>query len=264
MARRHTSLGRARGEIDSERIVAHMKEISALGVQAFVRDVVRRGGKATKVAGSGRGAVKVWGKEGGVSIVQVRAKASGDWHASRRDEEVGAGAANPTFWAFVDLGTDPHATYIISAEEFAADVRCEVDAWMADRPGRSRSGGIRIAQDRIAHRRARWDLLGVSVVADANIDTTHLDDLTVEKKKAPAKAAAVEDESDGRTRLVADFEGYRIVALREESTGRLEIVAGQMVGRHFPTASAAASAVASLVSGEKVTKDGADFWRAEG
>ncbi len=242
-----------------------MKETATLGLQAFITDVVQRGGRAVPVADSTRGAVRVWGTGGDSYMVQVRAKAGGNWSASRRDAALNSDAG-AQYWAFVDIGSNPRETFIMPAEEIAADIRCEVDAWLAERPGRTPSGHISIAIDRVAHRRARWDLLGISASADTSVAPVEidLDALSTIVPRAQKKAAAVvEEEPEYRERFVADFEGYRIVALLEQSTQQMEIVDGPMQGRRFENPTVAASAVASFVSGDVEKRDGATFWRAE-
>ncbi len=243
-----------------------MKETATLGLQAFITDVVQRGGRAVPVADSNRGAVRVWGTGGDSYVVQVRAKAGGNWSASRRDAALNSDAG-AQYWAFVDIGSTPRETFIMPAEEIAADIRCEVDAWLAERPGRTPSGHISIAIDRVAHRRARWDLLGISASADTSVAPVELDLDALGYTPPPATkrsvAAVVEEEIDYRLRFVADFEGYRIVALLEESTQQMEIVDGPMQGRRFENPTVAASAVASFVSGDVEKRDGATFWRAE-
>ncbi|NMN98841.1 hypothetical protein [Antrihabitans stalactiti] len=237
-----------------------MKQIAALGVQAFINDVVQRGGRAERLEVSGRTAVKVYGTNNESCVVQIKAKATGYWHASRRDESVSADPSGAAFWAFIDLGADPRQTFIMPAEEIAADIRCEVDAWMADSPGRSRSGHIGITLDRVAHRRNRWDLLGISNTASGPVEGIVLPPVAL---RSVAKVAAAEVEEDPRPRLVADYEGYRIVAALDEETRAVEIVAGPMLGRRFDDSTVAATAVASFVSGDVERHDGATFWRAQ-
>ncbi len=134
------------------------------------------------------------------------------------------------------------------------------------RAGRTAPGHTSIAVARGAHRRSRWDLLGISASADTSVAPVELDldALSTVVPRAQKKAAAVvEEEPEYRLRFVADFEGYRIVALLEESTQQMEITDGPMQGRRFENPTVAASAVASFVSGDVEKRDGATFWRAE-
>ncbi|MDV7245172.1 MULTISPECIES: hypothetical protein [Rhodococcus] len=252
-----------------------MEDTASRGIQAFIADVTERGGKAVRLTHSRRNPVQVWGDDGQSRIVRVRSKLSGDWQARKQDESLDDDDTGSQFWVFVDLASEPHEFFVVPSAEVADDIRAEVDLWMMDTPGRTRTGHHAIPLSRVAHGRGRWDLLGLSGAKDPSLysdaqraktaEALHADALArTNARKKPAKAAALLDEViDTRLEVVADFEGYRLVGRFDSDTHSLEIVRGPMQGRRFPDPTTAASAVASHISGDVETHDGWSFWRTE-
>ncbi|CAG7583249.1 hypothetical protein SIM91_25075 [Rhodococcus opacus] len=252
-----------------------MEDTASRGIQAFIADVVERGGKAVRLTHSRRNPVQVWGDDGTSCIVRVRSKLSGDWQARKQDESLDDDDTGSRFWVFVDLASSPEEFFVVPSSEVADDIRAEVDLWMMDTPGRTRTGHHAIPLSRVAHGRGRWDLLGLagekdpSRYSDAQRATTAATlradaAARASARKKPAKAtAALEELIDTRLEVVADFEGYRLVGRFDPDTQTLEIMRGPMQGRRFPDPTTAATAVASHISGDIETHDGWEFWRTE-
>ncbi|WP_072688319.1 hypothetical protein [Rhodococcus marinonascens] len=252
-----------------------MEDTASRGIQAFIADVVERGGRAVRLTHSRRNPVQVWGDDGNSCIVRVRSKLSGDWQARKQDESLDDDDTGSQFWVFVDLASSPEEFFIVPSAEVADDIRAEVDLWMMDTPGRSRTGHHAIPLGRVAHGRGRWDLLGLAGEKDptrysdaqrAKTAETLAAEALARKnaRKRPKKTPALEDEVvDTRLVVVADFGGYRLVARFDPNTQSLEIMRGPMQGRRFPDPTAAATAVASHISGDVETCDGREFWRTE-
>lgn len=243
-----------------------MENTASLGIQAFISEVVQRGGRAVRLTHSRRNPVQVWGVGDDSCVVRVRTKLDGDWQARKQDGDLDTDDTGSQFWVFVDLAVTPNEYFVVPSEEVAADIHSEVDLWVKEVPGRTKTGSHSIAVERVEHGRARWDLLGLSDVKD--LSRTVGPEAPREAFKLPTKAkkaaAAVEEEIDERLQVVADCEGYRLVGMYDEGTGRLEITRGPMEGRRFDDPTAAASAVASHISGDVEVRDGWTFWQIEG
>ncbi|SNS72432.1 hypothetical protein [Rhodococcoides kyotonense] len=245
-----------------------MEDISEQGIRAFIRAVVLRGGKAERLTTSRRNPVRVWGVDGKECVVRVRSKAAGDWKARRQDESLESDDTGSSYWVFVDLAVPEPEFFMVSSPEMAADIKGEVDLWMQDSPLRTRTGHHAIGLGRVQHGRNRWAVLGVNDAADPSL-LASADDAASRvpqrvARKRPVKVAAIDDEVvDPRVRVVADFDGYRLNGRFDRTSHRLEIVQGPMQGRRFEDPDAAASAVASHISGDAVVCDGWTFWELE-
>lgn len=245
-----------------------MEDVSEQGIRAFVQAVVMRGGRAERLATSRRNPVRVWGVDGSSCVVRVRSKASGDWKARRQDESLETDDTNSSYWVFVDIAQPEPAFFMVSSEEMAADIKGEVDLWVQESPLRTRTGHHGIALGRVAHGRDKWSMLGLHLSADQGLAeagraaAVHTARTTV-RRSGTKRAAAIEEFVDTRIRVVADFEGYRLCARFDPSSGRLEIVQGPMQGRRFDDPTQAASAVATHISGDVEVRDGWTFWQLE-
>lgn len=249
-----------------------MEDTASRGIHAFIADVVQRGGEAKRLTHSRRNPVQVWGESGESCVVRVRSKLSGDWQARKQDESLDDDDTGSQFWVFVDLATSPEEFFVIPSAEIADDIRAEVDLWMMDTPGRTRTGHHAIGLRRIAHGRDRWDLLGLkgskdpSLYADSKAERAkarHDDKRAGATRRAPAKTAVAEEVVDPRVQVVADCEGYRLVARFDPATESIEITRGPMEGRRFPDPTTAATAVASHISGDVENRDGWVFWELD-
>ncbi|MFD4182224.1 hypothetical protein [Rhodococcus sp. NPDC058514] len=245
-----------------------MENTASLGIQAFISEVVQRGGRAVRLTHSRRNPVQVWGVGDGSCVVRVRTKLDGDWQARKQDGDLDTDDTGSQFWVFVDLAASPEQFYVVPSEEVAADIHSEVDLWVKEVPGRTRTGSHSIAVERVAHGSERWDLLGLSDVKDPSRKMVggqpeaprEVFRLPTKAKKA---AAVVDEVVDERLQVVADFEGYRLVGMYDEQSGRLEITRGPMEGRRFDNPTVAANAVASHISGDVEVRDGWTFWQIE-
>lgn len=251
-----------------------MRDTAGRGIQAFISEVIQRGGRAERLDHLPRNPVEVWGVDGDSRIVRVRTKIDGDWQARRQDALPDTDDTGSQFWVFVDLGTDPTGYFVLPSDEVAAGIADEVDLWMADAPGRAHTGSHAIPLSSVVHGRDCWDLLGLTPAKDT---TRYTDDDAAEAEaerrarnrarkasvgaaRKPAEPEAVEDL---RLPVIADRHGYRVKGRFDPDTGALEITAGPMEGRRFPDATTAASAVASYISGDTETCDGGTFWRLD-
>ncbi len=104
-----------------------MEDTASRGIQAFIADVVERGGKAVRLTHSRRNPVQVWGDDGTSCIVRVRSKLSGDWQARKQDESLDDDDTGSQFWVFVDLASSPEEFFVVPSSEVADDIRAEVD-----------------------------------------------------------------------------------------------------------------------------------------
>ncbi|MGW6379402.1 hypothetical protein ACWFRB_25380 [Rhodococcus sp. NPDC055112] len=244
-----------------------MENTASLGIQAFISEVVQRGGRAVRLTHSRRNPVQVWGVGDDSCVVRVRTKLDGDWQARKQDGALDTDDTGSQFWVFVDLATSPEEYFVVPSEEVAADIHSEVDLWVKEVPGRTRTGSHAIAVERVEHGRARWDLLGLSDVKDPTRKPVGAAAEPSRPKLVPItrtkKSAAVEEVVDERLQVVADFEGYRLVGMYDEHTGRLEITRGPMEGRRFDNPTVAANAVASHISGDVESRDGWTFWQID-
>lgn len=250
-----------------------MEDVSEQGIKAFIAAVVLRGGRAERLATSRRNPVRVWAVDGSSCVVRVRSKAAGDWKARRQDESLESDDTGSTYWVFVDLTANNAAQggpafFMVSSEEMAADIRGEVDLWVQESPLRTRTGHHAISVGRVEHGREKWQLLGLNddadpQLADAAQSAVDLGWRAVTRRSTVKKTAAVEELVDVRVPVVADFEGYRLCARFDPSSGRLEIVQGPMQGRRFDDPTQAASAVATHISGDVEVRDGWTFWELE-
>lgn len=247
----------------------NVEDTASRGIQAFIADVVQRGGKAARLTHSRRNPVQVWGDNGASCVVRVRSKLSGDWQARKQDESIESDDTGSQYWVFVDLASSPQEFFMVPSAEVADDIRAEVDLWMMDTPGRTRTGHHAIPLNRIAHGRDRWDLLGLggakdpSRYVDGHVHQAEAKRADSRSKavKRPVKAVAALDEVfDPRLQVVADCQGYRLVGKFDPTTKSLEITRGPMEGRRFQDPTAAASAVASHISGDVEVCDGWTFW----
>lgn len=249
-----------------------MEDTASRGIHAFIADVVQRGGKAKRLTHSRRNPVQVWNEAGDSCVVRVRSKLAGDWQARKQDESLEDDDTGSHYWVFVDLAASPEEFFVIPSADVADDIRAEVDLWMMDTPGRTRTGHHAIGLARVAHGRDRWDLLGLTGAKDpsryANVDAdraaAHHDDKRSGAGRKVSKPAPVVDEVvDPRLQVVADCEGYRLVAMFDPRSYGLEIMRGPMEGRRFPDPTTAASAVASHISGDAEDRDGWVFWEID-
>lgn len=248
-----------------------MENTASQGIQAFIADVIQRGGRAVRLTHSRRNPVQVWGDNGDSCIVRVRSKLDGDWQARKQDGSLESDDTGSQFWVFVDLGSSPAGFFVLPSAEVAGDIRAEVDLWMMDAPGRTRTGSHAIPMSRIAHGRDRWDLLGLTSAKDPSryteADATRAEEARVARslaRKKPIKVAAANPEViDPRLPVLADWQGYRLTGKFDPKTNSLEITRGPMEGRRFPDPTAAANAVASHISGDVETCDGWTFWRMD-
>ena len=251
-----------------------MHDTAGRGIQAFISEVIQRGGRAEKLEHLPRNPVQVWGVDGSSCIVRVRTRIDGDWQARRQDALPDTDDTRSQFWVFVDLGSDPAEYFVLPSDEVAAGIAAEVDIWMSDGPGRTHTGSHAIPLSSVAHGKDCWDLLGLTPAKDT---TRYTDDDAAEAeqerlarnraRKASAGEArgSAEPEvvEDPRLSVVADRDGYRVKGRFDPTTGTLEITAGPMEGRRFPDPTTAAVAVASYLSGDTETCDGGTFWRLD-
>ncbi|WP_092807318.1 hypothetical protein [Rhodococcus globerulus] len=247
-----------------------MEDTASRGINAFISEVTQRGGQAVRLTHSRRNPVQVTGNDGSTRIVRVRSKLDGDWQARRQDESIESDDTRSEFWVFVDLAITPHQFFMLPSVEVADDIRSEVDLWMMDTPGRTRTGHHAIARGRVAHGHDRWDVLGVAAVKDPSIQVAapvapkRAKTAVVVKKR---RASAADDEIpviDLRVEVSADCHGYRWIGRFDETSGVLEIVRGPMEGRRFPNPTAAANAVTGHISGDIESYDGWVFWTVDG
>ncbi len=245
-----------------------MEDVSEQGIRAFVEAVVMRGGRAERLATSRRNPVRVWGVDGSSCVVRVRSKAAGDWKARRQDESLETDDTDSSYWVFVDLAQSAPSFFMVSSEEMAADIKGEVDLWVQDSPLRTRTGHHAIAVGRVEHGRNKWALLGLHSTADdslaeagkaAAVHTAR----TAVRRAGKKRTVEVEEFVDTRVPVVADFDGYRLCARFDPTSGRLEIMQGPMLGRRFEDPTEAASAVATHISGDVEVRDGWTFWQLE-
>ncbi|MCJ0904755.1 hypothetical protein [Rhodococcus sp. ARC_M6] len=243
-----------------------MEDTASRGINAFISEVTQRGGKAVRLTHSRRNPVEVKGGDGSTRIVRVRSKLDGDWQARRQDEDIESDDTRSEFWVFVDLAVDPHQFFMLPSVEVADDIRSEVDLWIMDSPGRTRTGHHAIPRGRVVHGHDRWDALGLAAVKDTSI---HVEAPVAAKrtatpvvaKKRRASAAVEEIEViDLRLEVTADCHGYRWVGRFDETTEILEVMRGPMEGRRFPNPTAAANAVTGHISGDIESYDGWAFW----
>ncbi|MGX7732155.1 hypothetical protein ACWPOB_23230 [Rhodococcus sp. 2H158] len=252
-----------------------MQDTAGRGIQAFISEVIQRGGRAERLEHLPRNPVQVWGVDGDSCIVRVRAKIDGDWQARRQDALPDADDTGSQFWVFVDLGSTPVTYFVLPSDEVVAGIAAEVDIWMADARGRTRTGSHAIPLSSVVHGKDRWDLLGLTPAKDT---TRYTDDDAAEAeaerlarnraRKASASgkargAAEPEVAEDPRLPVLADWDGYRVKGRFDPATGVLEITAGPMEGRRFPDPTTAAVAVASYLSGDVESCDGGMFWRLD-
>ncbi|MGC0363062.1 hypothetical protein ABH922_001046 [Rhodococcus sp. 27YEA15] len=242
-----------------------MEDTASRGINAFIGEVTQRGGKAVRLTHSRRNPVQVTGDDGSVRIVRVRSKLDGDWQARRQDESLDSDDTRSEFWVFVDLAVEPHEFFVLPSVEVADDIRAEVDLWIMDSPGRTRTGHHAIPRGRVVHGRDRWDVLALAAVKDPSI---HVEPPKA-TKRASLPAAAKKRRSGGveevevvdvRIEVTADCHGYRWVGRFDEVTEVMEIVQGPMQGRRFPSPTAAANAVTGHISGDTESHDGWSFW----
>lgn len=251
-----------------------MHDTAGRGIQAFISEVIQRGGRAERLDHLPRNPVEVRGADGSSRIVRVRTRIDGDWQARRQDALPDTDDTGSQFWVFVDLGSDPPGYFVLPSDEVAAGIAAEVDLWMADVPGRTHTGSHAIPLSSVVHGKDCWDLLGLAAAKDT---TLYTDDDAAEAeaerrarnraKKAGAgavrKSAEPEAVEDLRLRVIADRGGYRVKGRFDPATGVLEITAGPMEGRRFPDPTTAAGAVASYISGDTETCDGGTSWRLD-
>ncbi|MFE3291818.1 hypothetical protein [Rhodococcus sp. NPDC059234] len=241
-----------------------MDNAASLGIQAFITEVAQRGGRAVRLTHSRRNPVQVRGVDGSLHVVRVRTKLEGDWRARRQDGSLETDDTGSQFWVFVDLAGSQPEFFVLPSEEVAADIRGEVDLWVREAPGRTRTGAHTIAVERVAHGRLRWDLLGLSATKDPSRTPEVVAgvEAAVRRRPVPVKQL-VGEVDDARLRVVADFEGYRLVGRYDEATRRLQVTRGPMEGRRFDDPTAAAVAVTSHISGDVEVADGWKFWRVD-
>lgn len=151
---------------------SRVQDTAGRGIQAFISEVIQRGGRAERLEHLPRNPVQVWGVDGNSCIVRVRAKIDGDWQARRQDALPDADDTGSQFWVFVDLGSTPVTYFVLPSDEVAAGIAAEVDIWMADARGRTRTGSHAIPLSSVAHGKDRWDLLGLTPAKDTTATPT--------------------------------------------------------------------------------------------
>jgi hypothetical protein len=183
--------------------------------------------------------------------------------ARRQDGTPGSDDTGSSHWVFVDLAKSDPQFYIVESDEVEAGIESDVELWLAERPGRTRTGSHPVPMSSVAHGHDRWDLLSLNSTKDMTRRTAARPAART-RPKAASRVTAEPEVVDPRTAVVADFGGYRMQGRFDLATRALEITRGPMEGRRFPDPTTAANAVASFLSGDVETCDGDTFWRVDG